>query len=36
VKLSGGEETYTATVTFDTKDLYGKIESTYKIKLKKP
>jgi hypothetical protein len=36
LKLSGDEETFTATVTFDTKDLFGKFEATGEIKLKKP
>jgi hypothetical protein len=36
LKLSGNEETLIATVTYDTKDLYGKIEAKREIKLKKP
>jgi hypothetical protein len=35
LKLSGDEETFTATVTFDTKDLFGKFDATREIKLKK-
>jgi hypothetical protein len=36
LKLTGDEETFTATVTFDTKDLFGKFDATGKIKLKNP
>jgi hypothetical protein len=36
LQLSGDEETFKATVTFDTKDLFGKFDGTYEIKLKKP
>ena len=36
LKLSGDEETFTATVTFDTKSLFGKFDAICEIKLKKP
>jgi hypothetical protein len=32
----GNEETFTATVTFDTKDLFGKFDAIREIKLKNP
>ena len=31
LKLSGAKETFTATVTYDTLDLYGKVETTMPI-----
>jgi hypothetical protein len=34
--ISGLDETFTATVTFDTKQLWGKINATCKIKLEYP
>jgi hypothetical protein len=36
MKLSGDEETFTATVTFDTKNLFGKLDAIREIKLKNP
>jgi hypothetical protein len=36
LKLSGEEETFTATITFDTKELFGKFDATCEIKLKNP
>jgi len=33
LKLSGPKETFTATVTYDTLDLYGKVETTVPIVL---
>jgi hypothetical protein len=36
LKLSGNEETFTATVSYDTKDLFGKFDATCEIKLKMP
>ncbi len=36
MKLSGDAETFTATVTFDTKDLFGKLDATCEVKLKNP
>ena len=35
IEISGDEETFVATVTFDTKELYGKVEATRQIKVKK-
>jgi hypothetical protein len=29
--LAGAKETFTATITFDTLDLYGKVQTTRKI-----
>jgi hypothetical protein len=34
--LPSGKETFTATVTFDTKNLFGKLDATCDIKLKNP
>jgi hypothetical protein len=31
LKLHGKKETFTATVTFETLDLYGKVEGSQKI-----
>jgi len=31
LKLSGKSETFTATVTFDTRDLFGAVEGTWKL-----
>jgi hypothetical protein len=31
VKLSEGKATFTATLTYDTSDLWGKLEATYPI-----
>jgi hypothetical protein len=36
LKLSGDEETLTATVTFDTKNLFGKLDATCGLKLRNP
>ena len=34
LKLSGDEETFTVALTYDTQDLYGKVEATCKLTLK--
>ena len=34
IKIDGGEETFVATVTYDTLDLYGKVEVTRPIVVK--
>jgi hypothetical protein len=34
LELSGNEETFTATVTFDTKNVFGKLDAICQIKLK--
>jgi hypothetical protein len=36
LKLSGDEETFTATITFDTKNLFGKLDAICRIKLRNP
>ncbi len=36
LKLSGDEETFTATVTFDMKNLFGKVDATREIRLRNP
>ncbi len=35
IEISGDEETFMATVTYDTEELYGKVEATREIKVKK-
>ena len=35
IKLSGGKETFVATLTYNTLDLYGKMEATLPIVLKR-
>ena len=34
-ELSGDEETFVATVTFDTQELFGKVATTREIKVQK-
>jgi hypothetical protein len=34
LKLSGDQETFTVTVTYDTQILYGKFDATWQIVLK--
>ena len=36
LRLAGDKETFTATVTFDTKHLFGKCNAICRIKLKNP
>lgn len=36
IEISGDEETFVATVTFDTEELYGKVVATRQIKVRKP
>jgi hypothetical protein len=35
IEISDDGETFVATVTYDTKKLYGKVEATREIKVKK-
>jgi hypothetical protein len=35
LKISGEKETYVATITYDTLDLYGKMEATVKLAFEK-
>ena len=34
-EISGDEETFVATVTYDTRELYGKVATTREIRVKK-
>jgi hypothetical protein len=36
LRISGDEETFTATISFDTRELFGKFDATYEIKLNSP